>query len=250
MQIFAHRGSSLIWPENTMLAFENADASGATGFETDLRLTRDRQIVLSHDNNLTRFGLPDVKIDQLTYDESRRIVIPSADSRYRDNLTSLATLLTAFPHKDYIFDCKIDDFLLFNDLKSLVNKHHLTNRIWFLTWSASADSYVRQLFPQYSCFPREKATYKWGLASIIGLGNKFEPENQLLALPPYYKKLRVFDKKQIDSIRSRGKTFVGYLINSRQTFDRCTACGVNIYLSDRPDLLSRLAKENISTAAS
>ena len=42
MRIWAHRGCSQMYPENTLLAFEKAmDVQGLTGIELDIQLTRD-----------------------------------------------------------------------------------------------------------------------------------------------------------------------------------------------------------------
>ncbi len=49
MKIIAHRGLSAGYPENTLLAFQKALEAGADGIETDLRLSRDNEIVLFHD---------------------------------------------------------------------------------------------------------------------------------------------------------------------------------------------------------
>ena len=54
MQIFAHRGFSLQYPENTMTAFRKALEAGADGIEMDARLTQDSQIVIMHDPTIDR----------------------------------------------------------------------------------------------------------------------------------------------------------------------------------------------------
>lgn len=53
-QIIAHRGGSLEQDENTLGAIKNSYAKGVRGFEIDVRLTKDRRIVLSHDDTLDR----------------------------------------------------------------------------------------------------------------------------------------------------------------------------------------------------
>jgi len=239
MKIYAHRGSSLIWPENTLLAFNLAHEAGATGFETDLRLSKDHQIVLSHDAVLKRSGYPHKIISELTADELRKIEISSPDGCYSDRLITLKTLLQAYPEKEYIFDCKISDELLFTNLKSLLSELKFHNRIWFLTWSKVADSQVRRIFPGYKLFPRAMSTQVWGRSSILKLGNLFEPKNQILSLPAYHKKLQVFSKRQIAAIHKHGKMFVGYLINTEKDLERCKACRVEIVLTDRPDLITK-----------
>ena len=45
---FAHRGYKAKFPENTMGAFKGAVEVGAEGLETDVHLTKDGVVVLSH----------------------------------------------------------------------------------------------------------------------------------------------------------------------------------------------------------
>ena len=55
VQIFAHRGFSGYYPENTMLAFQKvAEETVADGIELDIQLTKDGEIVIMHDEMLDR----------------------------------------------------------------------------------------------------------------------------------------------------------------------------------------------------
>lgn len=47
-QIIAHRGYKAEQPENTMAAFEGAVELGAHALETDLHISKDDIVVLSH----------------------------------------------------------------------------------------------------------------------------------------------------------------------------------------------------------
>lgn len=76
MQVFAHRGSSLDHPENTLEAFKAALAEGATGIETDLRLTRDGVLVLLHDSDLRRTGGGARRVSRLTASQLGRVRLP------------------------------------------------------------------------------------------------------------------------------------------------------------------------------
>jgi len=53
-QIIAHRGGSKEQDENTLSGFKGSYEKGARGFETDVRLTKDRRIVVLHDDTLDR----------------------------------------------------------------------------------------------------------------------------------------------------------------------------------------------------
>lgn len=54
MHIWAHRGYSGRYPENTMLAFQKAVEAGTDGIELDVHSTRDGVLVIHHDETLNR----------------------------------------------------------------------------------------------------------------------------------------------------------------------------------------------------
>ncbi|MGB5219252.1 MAG: glycerophosphodiester phosphodiesterase family protein [Smithella sp.] len=52
--IIAHRGASAYYPENTLPSFEGAIALGADMVELDVQLTSDKEVVVFHDEKLSR----------------------------------------------------------------------------------------------------------------------------------------------------------------------------------------------------
>ena len=54
MEIYAHRGCSGDFPENTMVAFQAACATYADGIELDVQLTKDGELVVIHDEQIDR----------------------------------------------------------------------------------------------------------------------------------------------------------------------------------------------------
>jgi len=73
MKIYAHRGSSIAHPELTMVAYKAAIDDGADGFECDVRLTKDGQLVLWHDADMQRVAGNKARIAELTLKEIRSI---------------------------------------------------------------------------------------------------------------------------------------------------------------------------------
>ncbi|MEU8380680.1 glycerophosphodiester phosphodiesterase family protein [Streptosporangium sp. NPDC048865] len=77
----AHRGASAYAPENTIAAFELADAQGADMFELDVQETKDHELVLMHDTTLARTtdverrfpGLAPWRVGDLTLAQIRRL---------------------------------------------------------------------------------------------------------------------------------------------------------------------------------
>ena len=54
MKIWAHRGCCYTWPENTLQSFEAASKLPVTGIELDIQLTKDRKMVVIHDEKVDR----------------------------------------------------------------------------------------------------------------------------------------------------------------------------------------------------
>ena len=69
MQIFAHRGFSSQYPENTMTAFRKALEVGAAGIEFDARMTQDGKLIVMHDPTVDRTTNGKGKVRNLTYAE-------------------------------------------------------------------------------------------------------------------------------------------------------------------------------------
>lgn len=53
-KIFAHRGAAGTHPENTMVAFYEAERVGADGIELDVQMTKDGALVVIHDETVDR----------------------------------------------------------------------------------------------------------------------------------------------------------------------------------------------------
>lgn len=73
MEITAHRGASVKYPENTMAAFRGAKKLGADWIELDVQQTKDKEIVVSHDTNLKRVTGVNKDIIDMTYDEISKL---------------------------------------------------------------------------------------------------------------------------------------------------------------------------------
>lgn len=73
MIYFAHRGASSLAVQNTLPAFEKAQALGARCYELDVHLTADGQLAVHHDYSLLSTAGADVQIGSLTVAELKKI---------------------------------------------------------------------------------------------------------------------------------------------------------------------------------
>lgn len=72
IEVAAHRGNVAVYPENTMVAFESSYEIGADMIELDLHMTKDGEIVIIHDGNLSRTANVSGEIRELTLEEVLR----------------------------------------------------------------------------------------------------------------------------------------------------------------------------------
>lgn len=79
VELTAHRGASLVAPENTMAAFRKAREQGADWIELDLQQAADGGVFVSHDARLRRVSGVDKAAWELTLDEVRAL---DAGSRF------------------------------------------------------------------------------------------------------------------------------------------------------------------------
>ena len=72
-KIFAHRGFSGKYPENTMLAFEKAVEIGVDGIELDVHLTKDNELVIIHDEDIKRTTNGEGLVKDMTLEELKKL---------------------------------------------------------------------------------------------------------------------------------------------------------------------------------
>jgi glycerophosphoryl diester phosphodiesterase len=109
MEIIAHRGSSLLAPENTLAAICLGWEEGADAVESDVRLTRDGQIVAIHDATMERTGGIDWRVAECTLAELQSLDV----GRWKDACwqgeripTLEACLATTPPGKRFFVELK------------------------------------------------------------------------------------------------------------------------------------------------
>jgi glycerophosphoryl diester phosphodiesterase len=81
--IIGHRGYRARYPENTLVSFSGAMTAGADMFELDVTLSRDRKVVVIHDDSLNRTTSGFGPVHQATLQELKQLDAGSwYDSRF------------------------------------------------------------------------------------------------------------------------------------------------------------------------
>ena len=106
--VAAHRGNSKYFPENTMSAFRSAVALEPDMLEIDLHMTKDGEIVLMHDMDISRTTDLSGRVRDLTLEELKK-----ADAGVKKGEQFKGTRIpTLKEFLDYV--SKADDKMQFN----------------------------------------------------------------------------------------------------------------------------------------
>ena len=70
---FGHRGFAGKYPENTILSYQKAIEAGSDVLEMDVRLTRDNELVVFHDDTLDRITNSSGKVQEKSLSEIKKI---------------------------------------------------------------------------------------------------------------------------------------------------------------------------------
>lgn len=103
VRIFAHRGFSGMYPENTMLSFSKAVEAKADGIELDIHFSKDGEIMIQHDEAMRRTSGLDGFIFDYTRSELEKI---NAGSLF-DNRFGFTPIPSFEEYLDFIKDKKI-----------------------------------------------------------------------------------------------------------------------------------------------
>ncbi|PCJ17231.1 MAG: hypothetical protein COB02_14395 [Candidatus Cloacimonadota bacterium] len=104
----AHRGSSLSCPENTLASFQTAVKEGSDYLEIDVRLSKDKQLVVIHDRKINRTSNQKGRVRKYTLNELKRLDIGSwFHSDFKSQrISTLEEILKHFNTQGFIIDVK------------------------------------------------------------------------------------------------------------------------------------------------
>lgn len=126
LKIIAHRGASYKAPENTMASFKLAFQEDADGIEGDVFLTKDRKIVVFHDEDLMRICGQQGKIEEKTYAELGSCDAGSwKDSEYQNEKIPLLEDVVKMlpPHKLFFIEIKSANKEIVDHLLALLDHY-------------------------------------------------------------------------------------------------------------------------------
>jgi len=218
MLIYAHRGASADFAEGSKAAYEGAHAQGADGFECDVRLTKDKQIICYHDADTKRLSGIDLNIANTSSSELNQKINPY----YFTDLLDFAIS----NKKDLVIETKHPvptGGLIEKELNKLI-----TNKA-----SQIQKSGIRVLLISFSYLAtlrNKKSGFQSGLLINKKIMATFNTAQVIAANIEIVKKDHSFVLNQ----QKRGKKVIVWTVNNQDDLNLCKSLGIYAVITDNP----------------
>jgi glycerophosphoryl diester phosphodiesterase len=247
----SHRGGSLLAPENTLAAFRMAVERYRTQvLETDLHLTRDGELVVSHDPTLERCTDGEGPLAQYTLAELQRL-----DAGYRFTpdkgrtypfrgqgvrLPSLREVLRAFPSMRFNLEVKPDVPGVEAALHQVLREEGALERACVGSELDAVAERLVQEMPQACHFYPRDALASFVLAVRAGEQPPEDERYTVLDMPLSYGGVRLVDEPLLRAVEAHGRWLNVWTVDDPREMRELVAEGVGGIMTDRPDLLRQV----------
>lgn len=244
-RIFGHRGSAGTHPENTIASFQAAIDLGVRYLETDVHMTRDGEIVVSHDGDLERIcGRPGVikemeYADLATADAGYNFTLDGKDFPFRGKglrIPRLAELLATFPNALWNIDLKPQDVGITERALRVIDGAKMHRRVLLASEHQNRLDEVRALAPGIptNFGYQEIAAFMQALASQ---DVNYHPTGDALQIPPEYYSWKLATPETIAMAHRHGVEVHIWTVNDESTTVQMLDLGADGIMSDFPRLV-------------
>ncbi|MGD1820240.1 MAG: glycerophosphodiester phosphodiesterase family protein [Pleomorphochaeta sp.] len=234
MKIYAHRGFSGEYPENTMLAFEKAVEAKSDGIELDVHLSKDGKLIIIHDEYLLRTTGKLGKVSDYTKDELVKINA----GKIKDDKFGFTPIVDFDYYCDYIKD---KDIITNIEIKTnnnyyvgieelvvdYVKKYKLEEKTIFSSFNWLSIIKVNEIAPHIknALLQEFYLTYNIGdLEKSFGF-NYFHPDGRLL------------DEKIVENCNVNDIKINAWAVNDLEIFGKLKKWNIEGVITNYPDLL-------------
>ena len=245
--VAAHRGWMEKYPENTMSAFRAALELGVDQLETDVRITKDGELVLIHDATVDRTTNGTGKVCDYTLKELRTLDAGSGEkiptlTEFMELVKDHPTLTIDLELKEYpLPGWEAVSYDVCDRVLKIVEKYGFADRMVINSWSGKLNEYIfrkyGKKYRQHTFYPPEKLgeceldPYSFAYCTCIcGIHDGTTTVEEIRKLH-----------------RETGiRLWAGRRVNTEERIDLAVEMGVELITCNDPDVvLSILRKKNL-----
>lgn len=240
----AHRGSRILWPENTWRAFDAVtEGLGYLYIETDIRVTRDGVVVVFHDETLDRTTNGTGKVSEWDWDDLRHLdagyrFSPDDESfPSRDSGVTISRLDETFDrYPDVHFNIDLKEQGSEWPVAQVIAKSGASDRVLIGSFSDRRIARFRRI-TKGTVATSAGPTAAMSMYAASRLGRSLSHKADAFQLP---RKIRggAVDQKLVDAIHEAGSHIHVWTVDEPGHMHELLDLGVDGIVSDRPDVLN------------
>ena len=250
--VIAHRGGPSLGPESTLYTFRKAVKLGVDVLEMDVRSTRDGQLIILHDDTVSRTTNATGPVQNYTLVDLKKL-----DAAHRwspDNgqtfplrnkgiqIPTLPEVFKAFPQTKLNLEIKEARSSTIQSLCRLIRDHQMTNSVVVASFETDSLKEFRRLCPQVATSAgASEAQLFFGLQKVY-LEAVYSPDAQVLQVPEALGDLKIVNKRFIDAAHARNMRVQVWLVNDVTSMQRLLELGLDGIMTDYPQRLLELLK--------
>lgn len=247
--VIAHRGGSKLQPENTLAAFDHAASLGVAGFECDVHVSSDGEVVVIHDPTLERTTDATGPVGARTAAE-----LAAVDAGFRFaadrgfpargqgmGVPRLAELLDRHPTMPIVVEMKGDDPRLASRTVAVVREANAGARVVLAGFSGAVLREARRLAPGIP----SSASMDEVRAAVMRAHFWLRPKPdgyRVFQVPMRLRGRNVLTAGFVRAARAAAVPVHAWVIDEPTDMHRLVDWGVTGLISDRPDLALSLHK--------
>ena len=239
MRIFAHRGYSGKYPENTMLAFEGALKLSVNGIELDVHKTKDGKLVAILDESIDRTFLGNGLVKD--YDLRDLKKLENRDEKFRENIDSIigtleeVILLVSFKD-DFVLNIELKtDVIHYNgieeDVLEMLDSYDMIENTIISSFNHESLKICKKINKNI----KTAVLYSEPIEDIVN----YAKELGVYAIHPDYK---LVDKSLIKKCHENHILVNAYTVNEKEDIERLIEEGIDGIITDYPNIALEILK--------
>ena len=235
-KIWAHRGASGDAPENTLAAFKLAVEAGADGIELDVHFTSDRQVVVTHDDDVKRVTGYAGMLENLTLAQLKKLDFSNGMAAYKgETVPTLEEVLALIQPTRLSINIELKTNSenpngLEEACQALVEKYGMENRILYSSFNHYSLAHMHKIAPHMPCgiLYSNKPYMPWAYAKSFGCA-AVHPQFASVNTPGY-----------MANCRQSGIACNVWTVNEEKDIQAMLDTGVDGIITNYPTLAVRL----------
>lgn len=251
--VIAHRGGAGLAPENTLLAFKIAEKLNVDAIELDVRLSKDKQLVVIHDATIDRTTdgtgyVSELTVDELkAYDAGYYLKTDEGSYPFRNKGITIPTLEEVFQNvkkTPLIIELKDANHEVEKKVAKLIKKYNMKKRVIVGSFhDASLERFANQTDGKIPIGSGVETVKYYVFFHILHLDRLFPLESYAVQIPLKAGNIDLATKRFIKSIQERNIAIQFWTINDERTMKKLIELNVDGIITDYPNKLLRLLEK-------